>query len=94
MTTRESERNINSLKLKHSHSCDESSTKILKTSASFFISPLNYICNKSILSGIYPTQLKYPVMKPVFKKCERNNVTNYRIIITNPEPTNIKNSVI
>jgi len=44
-TTTESERIINSLKLKNSHSYDESSTNILKASASFFISPLNYICN-------------------------------------------------
>jgi len=33
--------------------------QILKASASFISSPLNYICNKSILSGISPTRLKY-----------------------------------
>ena len=41
---------------------------------------LNYICNKSILSGIFPTWLKYSIVKPLLKKGDKNNVTNYRPI--------------
>jgi len=53
-STREIDRIINSLKLKNSHDYDEISIKILKDRA-FIRSPLNYICNKSIQSGIFPT---------------------------------------
>jgi hypothetical protein len=69
---------INTLKIKGSSGYDEISTKILKTSAPFNSSPLYYICNKSILSGTFPTQLKYAVVKPLLKKGDRKNVANYR----------------
>jgi len=52
----------------------------MKISAPFICSPLNYICNKSLLSGIFPTQLKYSVIKPVYKKGDRDNISNYRPI--------------
>jgi len=55
------------------------STKILKPSAPFISSPLKYICNKSILSGIFLTRLKYAVVKPLLKK-RYENVANYRPI--------------
>jgi Notch-like protein len=71
------ERIINSLKLKNSHGCDEISTKILKTSAPFIRSPLNCVCNKSIISGTFSTHLKYSIVKPLFKKDDKKNMTNY-----------------
>jgi hypothetical protein len=74
------EKIINALKIKESFGYDEISTKILNTSASFISSPLNYICNKSILSGTFPTRLKYAVVKPLLKKGDRKNVANYRPI--------------
>ena len=45
---------IKALKTKNSHRFDEISTKLLKISATYIFSPLTYICNKSILSGIFP----------------------------------------
>ena len=45
---------IKSLQTKNSHGYDEISTKLLKISATYICSPLTYICNKSILSGIIP----------------------------------------
>jgi hypothetical protein len=45
--TKEIERIFNSSRLKNSHDYDEIYTKILKVSAPFVSSPLNYICNKS-----------------------------------------------
>jgi hypothetical protein len=74
------ERIIRSLRLKNSCGYDEISTKILKVSAPFISSPLNYICNKSIISGIFPTPLKYSTVKPLYKKGDRENMTNYRPI--------------
>jgi len=44
---KENEKIINSLKIKESSGFDEVPTKILKISAPFFSSPLNYMCNKS-----------------------------------------------
>ena len=47
-------------------------------SAPFFISPLTYICNKSLSSVIFPARLKFSVVKPVFKNGDKLNSSNYR----------------
>jgi len=75
-STKEIEKIINSLKIKESSGYDEISTKILKISAPFISSPLSYICNKSMLSGTFPTRLKYATVKPLLKKGGRENVAN------------------
>jgi hypothetical protein len=48
--------------------------------APYINSPLNYICNKSLRSGTFPTHLKYFIVKPLFKKGNRENMVNYRLI--------------
>jgi Notch-like protein len=53
---------------------------MLKVSAPYISSPLNYICNKSIRSGTFPAPLKYSIVKPLFKKGDKENMTNYRPI--------------
>ena len=45
---------IKSLKSRTSHGYDGIPMKILKVSAHFITSPLTYICNKSLASGIFP----------------------------------------
>jgi len=77
---KEIEKIINSLKIKESSGYDEVSTKILKISAPFISSPLSYICNKFMLSGTFPTRLKYATVKPLLKKGDKENVANYRPI--------------
>jgi len=62
---------INSLKIKESSGYDEVSTKILKISASFISSPLSYTCNTSMLSGTFPSRLKYAIVKPLMKKGDK-----------------------
>jgi hypothetical protein len=62
-TTKEIKDIIKSLKSKNSFGYDEISVKILKISAPFIVAPLNYICNRSILSGTFPTRLKISVVK-------------------------------
>ena len=79
-STNEIEKIIKSLNLKKSAGYDEIPTKILKISAPFISSPLNYICNKSIISGTFPTRLKYSIVKPLFKKGDKYNMVNYRPI--------------
>ena len=63
---KEIEKIINSLKIKESSGYGEVSTKILKIS-----SPLNYICNNYMLSGTFPTRLKYAIVKPLLKKGDK-----------------------
>ena len=52
-STKEIEKIINSLQSKNSHGYDEISMKILKISSPFISSPLCYICNKAISTGIF-----------------------------------------
>ena len=80
MSTKEIEKTIISLKITESSGYDEISTKILKISAPFISSPLSYICNKSMLSGIFPTRIKYAIVKPLLKKGDKENIANYRLI--------------
>jgi hypothetical protein len=51
---------------------------MLKATAPYISSFLNYICNKSIRSGTLPCRLKYSIVKPLFKKGDRENMANYR----------------
>jgi hypothetical protein len=53
---------------------------MLKVSAPYISSPLNDICIKSARSGTFPSYLKYPIVKPLFKKSDRENMVNYRPI--------------
>jgi hypothetical protein len=70
-STKEIENIIRSLKAKESHGYDEITTKILKISAPFISSPLTYIFNKSMISGIFPSRLKYAIIKPIFKNGDK-----------------------
>jgi len=54
--------------------------KILKVSKPFITSPLTYICNKSLSSGIFPSQLKFSEIKPLHKKGDRLDITNFILI--------------
>jgi hypothetical protein len=67
-TSKEIEKIIKSLKSKYSYGYDEISIKIVKISSPFITAPLTYICNRPILSGSFPTRLKYSVIKPLLKK--------------------------
>jgi hypothetical protein len=79
-STKEIERITKSIEVKNSHEYDRITIKILKVSAPYISSPLNYICNKSIRSGTFPIHLKYSIVKPLFKKGDRENIANYRPI--------------
>ena len=56
------------------------STKILKINSNYITSPLTHICNKIFLSASFPDRLKFSVVKPVHKKGDKTNYTNYRPI--------------
>jgi hypothetical protein len=54
--------------------------RILKISLPFFISPLTYICNKLLSTGLFLTCLKYSQINPIFKKGSKTEMSNYRPI--------------
>jgi len=70
---------IKSLKTKNSFVYDEISPRILKVSANY-ISPLTYICNRAISTGVFPDRLKYSIVTPIFKKGNNSDPANYRPI--------------
>jgi len=71
---------IKALKTKNSRGFDEISVKLLKVSATYICSPLTHMCNKSILSGIFPDCMKFSIVKPMYKEGNKMNPTNYRPI--------------
>jgi len=89
-----STKEIENLKAKESHGYDGITTKILKISAPFISSPLSYIFNKPMLSGIFPTRLKYTTIKPILKNGDKKNVANYRPISILPSFSKILEKII
>ena len=79
-STKEISSIIKSIKTKNTHGYDGVSTKILKISSSYITSPLTYICNKIISTGTFPDKLKFSIVKPIHKKGDKMNYTNYRPI--------------
>jgi Notch-like protein len=78
--TKEAENIIKSLKPKNSSGYNGISSTLLKISSPFMSSPLTHICNKSLSSGIFPDHMKHAVVKPLFKKGDKPNISNYRPI--------------
>jgi hypothetical protein len=64
--------------MKDSYGYDGISTKILKQSIPYISSPLTYIGNLVISTGIFPTRLKCAEIKPLHNKGEIANTSNYR----------------
>jgi hypothetical protein len=75
---KEIEKFIGSIQSQNSYGYNEILMKILKINAPFISSALNYICNKSISPGIFPSPLKYFIIKPLFKMGDKKNIANYR----------------
>jgi hypothetical protein len=71
---------IKSLKTKNSCGYDDISNKILKISTPSIISPLTYICNKSLSAGEFPTHLKYAEVKPLFKSGKNTELSTHQFL--------------
>jgi hypothetical protein len=59
---------------------DGISTRILKLSALFISSLINYICNRMLSQCVFPDRLKYATVIPLRKKGDRGNMSNYRLL--------------
>jgi hypothetical protein len=46
----------------------------------FIKKPLTFIFNLSLSSGTFPNQMKVAKVRPIFKKGQKQNITNYRPI--------------
>jgi hypothetical protein len=65
-----------SLKSKNTSGYDEISSCIIKLSSPFITSPLTQICNAALSSGVFPDRLKYAIVKPTFKKGNKQYIAN------------------
>ena len=79
-TTYEIDKILKSLCSKNSYGYDGISYKILKLCASFIISPLTYMCNAVLSTGVFLDRLKYALVKPIYKKGNKQEMSNYRPI--------------
>jgi hypothetical protein len=71
---------IHSLKARNSSGHDGINSKILIVCASLISHPLTHICNHSLLTEIFPNRLKVSVVRPLYKKCDKTNMSNYKPI--------------
>jgi hypothetical protein len=79
-TTVEIEKIIKDLKSKKSCGYDEITTKMLKISSLFIVLPLTHTCKRMLSTGTFPDRLKFSEIKPIYKKCDKTLITNYRPI--------------
>ena len=52
--------------------------QIMKLSSPFISTPLNFVCNRILSTGKFPDRLKYSIVKPLHKKCNKQ-ISNYRL---------------
>jgi hypothetical protein len=64
-----------------SYGYDEISTKLIKLSKPFIISPLINKCNKVLAQGNFPERLKFSLVKPTYKTGDKFSPSNYRPIL-------------
>jgi hypothetical protein len=78
------EKEINEIKknMKWKNSCghDDVPARIVKISIPFISFPLIYIGNMMLLTGTFPSRLKFTQITPVHKKGNKADITEYRLI--------------
>lgn len=77
-------RTIRSLKNTKSHGYDGITTEVLKFVSNIIAPPLCHIINRSTVSGIYPNSLKRVIIKPIHKKNNKEEMSNYRPVALIP----------
>lgn len=59
---------------------DEITTLVLKSCAHIICRPISHVINLSFMEGIFPSELKLSIVKPLFKNGDKTNPDNYRPI--------------
>lgn len=75
---------IRKLKCKQSFGIDELPSTLIKQCTDELALPLTMLINQSFSQGIFPDFLKKAIIKPIYKKGEKTNPTNYRPIALLP----------
>jgi len=65
-----------------------------KISAPYILSPLTFICNKILITGVFPERMKFSEVKPLYKKGNTMDLSNYRPISLVTSFTNIFEKII
>lgn len=71
---------IKNLRNKKSVGQDHVPVHIIKYVSAEIIPPLTYIINLMLTTGTFPTMLKTALIKPIYKKGDKNSIKNYRPI--------------
>jgi hypothetical protein len=50
----------------------------MKLSSPFISTPLNFVCSRILSTGKFPDRLKYYIVKPLHKKCNKQ-MSNYKL---------------
>lgn len=85
---------IMNLKNTNSTGYDKICTKVIKYVATIISPVLSYIINLCIEHGIFPTDLKISIVKPLFKKVDREQMGYYRPVALIPIFSKIFEKVI
>jgi len=80
VTVTEVEQVIKGLKNNSSPGFDEILTFLMKQCLCHFIKPLVHNHNVSLQTGIFPNMMKKAKIKTLFKKVDRQDIKNYRLI--------------
>jgi hypothetical protein len=70
-----------SFKSSNSFGYDKVPTNLLKLCSCFISSPLNYIRNRTLFTGVLPHRLKHAIIRPLFKKGNKNDISSNRPIL-------------
>lgn len=85
---------IISLKNTHSPGHDGIITKVIKNCSEIISPVMSHVINLCIVKGVFPDQLKTAVIKPLFKKGDKSDISNYRPIALLPVFSKIFEKVI
>lgn len=92
--TSEIKKIVASLKNKKSSGHDNIPIQVVKSSVDYISDPLMHIINLTLETGIFPDDLKKAIIKPLYKKGNKTNLSNYRPIALLPTFSKIFEKVI
>ncbi|XP_054263804.1 uncharacterized protein LOC128987119 isoform X1 [Macrosteles quadrilineatus] len=85
---------IKSISNKRSTGWDEIPVRLIKDCKEYIAAPLTKIINQSLKTGEFPTNLKTSIVRPIFKKGNRNLIENYRPVSLLPVFSKIIEKVV